>query len=90
MCLLFLHLQSNRPTFLTNSSGYTEWLPHVDKLILELLANRTPPLCIQANISAMSRVIHPEQDIVKDLPSLKHIKNLWTVLLYITKTIAAY
>jgi hypothetical protein len=90
MCFLFLHLQSNRPTFLTNSGGYTEWLPHVDKLILELLANQTPPSCIQAIIFAMSRVIHPEQDIVKDLPSLKHTKNLRMVLLYITKTIAAY
>jgi hypothetical protein len=90
MCLLFLHLQSNHPTFLTNSGGYTEWLPHVDKLILELLANQTPPSCIQANIFAMSRVINSEQDIVKDLPSLKHIKNLRTVLLYITKTIATY
>jgi hypothetical protein len=93
LCLHVLALYSFStycPTFLTNSGVYTEWLPHVDKLILELLANQTPPSCIQANIFAMSRVIHPEQDIVKDLSSLKHIKNLQTVLLYITNTITAY
>jgi hypothetical protein len=74
----------------TDLGGHSEWLPHVDKLILEMLANRTPPSCIQANIFAMSRVLQPEQDIVKELPSLNHIKNLRTVLLYCTKTLAAY
>ena len=63
----------------TDLGGHSEWLPHVDKLILEMLANRTPPSCIQANIFAMSRVLQPEQDIVKELPSLNHIKNLRTV-----------
>jgi hypothetical protein len=38
----------------------------------------------------MSRTLQPEQDIVKELPSLKHIKNLRTVLSYITKALAAY
>ena len=37
----------------TISGGTCEWLPHVDKLIIEMLANRTPPMCIQANIFAM-------------------------------------
>jgi hypothetical protein len=38
----------------------------------------------------MWRVLHPGMDIVQDLPSLKHIKNLRTLLLNCTKTLAAY
>ena len=55
-----------------------------------MLANRTLTSCIQANIFAMSRVLQPEQDIVKELPSLKHIKNMRTILLYCTKVLVAY
>ena len=71
----------------TTSGGSCEWLPHVDKLILEMLANRTPPMCIQANIFAMSRVLHLEIDIVRELPSLKHIKSLRTEFGYCHKDI---
>ena len=55
-----------------------------------MLANCTPPTCIQANIFAMSRVLNSELDIVRELPSLEHIKNLRTVLSTVTKTLAAY
>ena len=55
-----------------------------------MLTNRTPPNCIQANIYAMARVLFPNQNIVIELPSLKHIKNLQTVLSLITKSLAAY
>ena len=47
----------------TTTGGHCEWLPHVDKLILEMLANRTPPTCIQANIFDMTRVLHSEIDL---------------------------
>ncbi len=30
----------------TTTGGHCEWLLHVDKLILEMLANHTPPTCI--------------------------------------------
>ncbi len=73
-----------------SSGAHAEWLPAVDKLILEMLSNRTPPTCIQANIYAMARVLHPDVDVVKELPSVKHIKNLRTVLLHITKSLAAF
>ncbi|KAL3779114.1 hypothetical protein ACHAWO_005927 [Cyclotella atomus] len=74
------------------SSGgkHAEWLPHVDKLIMEMLANRTPPTCIQANIYAMAQAIFPDYDIVKEIPSLKHIKNLRTAMYTVAKTLAAY
>ena len=67
-----------------------EWMPHVDKLVLEMLFNRTPPTCIQANILATARTFMPGTDIVKEIPSLSHIRNLRTVLLTTTKTLAAY
>jgi hypothetical protein len=74
------------------SSGgkHAEWLPHVDKLIMEMLANRTPPTCIQANIYAMAQAIFPDYNIVKEIPSLKHIKNLRTAMYTVAKTLAAY
>lgn len=65
-------------------------MPHVDKLILEMLTNRTPPTCIQANLVAMAELLCPNMDVIKELPSLKHIKNLRTALYTITKTLAAY
>lgn len=79
--------------YVPNRNGrgvHAEWLPHVDKLIIEMLANRTPPTCIQANIYAMAKVIYPHDDIVKELPSLKYIKDLRIPLYTVTKTLAAH
>lgn len=58
--------------------AHAEWEPHVDKLIMEMLVNRTPPTCIQANIFAMARVLFPEVDVVLELPSLRHIQKMRT------------
>jgi len=63
------------------------WLPEVDKLMMKMLANRTPPSSIQANLLAMAK--SPGQDVVKEIPSIKHIRNLRTVLLTKTKTLAS-
>ncbi len=89
---LFSHWRNVKLTNIvhTTSGGSCEWLLHVDKLILEMLVNCTPPTCIQANIFAMSRVLHLEIDIVRELPSVKHIKSLRTVLSTVTKTLAEY
>ena len=69
--------------------GHMEWLPHVDKCILELLANQTQPSCVQANMLVMANVIHPTYDVVKELPSLRYIQRSRAVLLWVTKTLAA-
>ena len=66
-----------------------EWLPHVDKCIIEMLANRTQPSCVQANILVAAKIFHPTYEIVKELPSLRYIQASWTVLLWVTKTLAA-
>ena len=55
-----------------------------------MLKNRTPPTFIQTNIYAMARVVFPNKNIVIELPYLKHIKNLRTVLSLISKSLAAH
>ena len=55
-----------------------------------MIANRTPPSCIQANIYAMAKIIFPGQDIVKELPSINHIKKLRTSIYIIAKTLSAF
>jgi hypothetical protein len=76
------------PLFCTGK--HAEWLPHVDKLIIEMLANRTPPSCIHANLYAMARVMFPDHIIVKELPSLKYIKDLRIPLYTVAMLLAAH
>ena len=63
-------------------------MPHVDNLIMEMLANHTHPTCIQKNILAVARLINPNLNIVYELPCLNHIRNMRTVLASTSKTIA--
>ena len=65
------------------------WMPHVDKLILELLANRTQPSCVQSNILVVAKVIHPTWDVIKELPSRRYIRSARTVLTRVAKSLAA-
>jgi len=58
-------------------------------LILEMLANRTPPTCIQSNIVACCGHILPGQDITKEIPGVKHVWNMRTVQFTIAKTLVA-
>eukprot|EP00956_Cyclotella_meneghiniana_P021473 scaffold39185_cov65-Cyclotella_meneghiniana.AAC.1 len=83
-------LNTSNILFFLPKGTHKEWLPHVDKLILEMLTNRTPPTCIQANLVAMAEVLCPGMNLVRELPSLKHIKDLRTTLYTVTKTLAAY
>jgi uncharacterized membrane protein YkvA (DUF1232 family) len=76
--------------YLNGVGKHAEWMPHVDKLVIEMLANRTPPSCIQANLYAMAKVIFPNDIIVKELPSLKYIKDLHIPLYTVTKTLAVH
>ena len=63
-------------------------MPHVDNLIMEMLANRTYPTCIRNNILTVARVIHPNLNIVCEFPCLNHIRNMRTVLARTSKTLA--
>ena len=64
------------------------WKYHVEKLILEMLANRTPISSIQANIVSFCSHILPGQDVVEELPCVKHIRDMRTVQLTVAKTLA--
>ena len=64
------------------------WQFHVEKLILEMLANRTPPSSIQANIVSFCSHILPGQDVIEELPCVKHIRDMRTVQLTVAKTLA--
>ncbi len=70
--------------------GHMEWTVECDELVMELLANRCPPVSIQASILAMARFFFHGQDVVCELPCLKSIWNMQTVLLRTTKPLAAY
>ena len=69
--------------------GHMEWTVELDKLVMELLANRCPPTYIQACILVMARSLSPGHDVVRELPCLKTIRNMRTVVLRVTKTLAA-
>jgi hypothetical protein len=69
--------------------GHMEWTVELDKLVMELLANRCPPTSIQACILIMARSLSPGHDVVRELPCLKTIRNMRTVVLRVTKTLAA-
>jgi len=64
------------------------WKFHVEKLILEMLANRTPPSSIQANIASFCSHILPGQDVIEELPYVKHVRDMRTVQLTVAKTLA--
>ena len=70
--------------------GHMEWTIEVDKLVMELLANQCPPTSIQACILVMARSLIPGHDVVRELPCLKTIRNMRTVVLRVAKTLAAY
>ena len=65
-----------------------EWNTVADKLILEWLSNRTPPLCICVNILSMAHTINPNAKVVKEIPCAKYIQNMHTVLSLVTKWLA--
>ena len=64
------------------------WRFHVEKLILEMLANRTPPSLIQANIVSFCSHFLPGYDVIKELPCVKHIRNMRTAQLTVAKILA--
>lgn len=70
--------------------GAGAWPHHVVVLILEWLSNRTPPSCIAANMLSMTKSIMPSADIVVQLPTTRYIQTLRSVLVVVTKTLAAY
>ena len=67
-----------------------EWSPQNDKINMEMVANLTPPTCIQTNIFSMACVMNPSFDVVQELPFLKYIDGIRSVLLCTVKTLSAF
>ena len=59
-------------------------------MILELLAHRTPPSCVAANILTVSKMILPHANIVVELPSVSFVRKSRSTLSFLTKLLAAY
>ena len=57
-----------------------EWGPMVNKLVIDMLANRTPSTCIQSNILAVSSALFPTRQVIQELPCVKHIRDMRVVL----------
>ena len=75
---------------IAHRSGGKTWPSFVIELILEFLAHRTPPSNIAPNILSVASATFPNKNIVKQLPSLRFIQQMHTVLLHVTKTLAAF
>ena len=70
--------------------GTQAWPHHVVLLIMEWLSNRTPPSCIAANIVSLCSIIMPSADIALELPTTCYIRTVRSLLVVVTKTLAAY
>ncbi len=55
-----------------------------------MLAHRTPPSCVSANILTVVEILFPNHKIIHELPSLRFVHAACTILLQVTKTLAAY
>ena len=66
------------------------WSPIVTQLVVEMLANGTPPSAVSANILSVCKLLFPGAPIVRELPSIRFVRSCRTVLLHLAKTLAAY
>ena len=66
------------------------WDYRVTQIVLEMLAHRTPPSCVSANILTVVEILFPKHKIIHELPSLRFVRAARTILLQVTKTLAAY
>ena len=67
---------------------HMEWSTNYDMLILNWLANRTPPSCYQVNLLSMVLAINTNFELVKEIPCVRHIQVLHTVLSAVTQAVA--
>ena len=60
------------------TGGHMKWNTNSDKLILNWLANRTPPSCIRVNLLSVALAINLNFEVVKEIPCVRHIQVLRT------------
>ena len=74
--------------YIETSGVYVEFNINSDKLILEWLANCTPPSCIQVNILSMAMDTYHNSEVANMIPGIKYIKNMCSALYLFTKSFA--
>ena len=52
--------------------------------------HRTPPTCVAANVLTVAKILFPVTDVVKNLWSTSFVRDCRSVLVFFTKTLAAY
>lgn len=75
---------------LTGRGGADAWPEWIIQIILELLLHRTPPSCIPTKILTVAKSLHPNNDVIRELPVLRFVRECQSVLTVVTKTLAAY
>jgi hypothetical protein len=58
--------------------------------VIEMLADGTSPLSVSANVLSVCRLLFPGVPIIKELPSIRYVRNCRTVSLHLAKTLAAF
>ena len=83
-------LEQFRYVKVTKTGKPKTWGPVVTQLVVEMLANGTPPSAISANILSVCKLLIPDAPIIEELPSIRFVRGCRTVLLHLAKTLAAY
>eukprot|EP00956_Cyclotella_meneghiniana_P006326 scaffold8290_cov38-Cyclotella_meneghiniana.AAC.8 len=78
------------PHIIEKKGKRLEWDSVVTQLIMEHLANRTPPTCICPNILATLELIIPNYQIMVESPGIRFVRYCRTVAVWCTKTIGAF
>ena len=60
------------------------------QMILEMLAHKTSPPCIPANILTITSLVFLEIKVVEELPSVSFVRKCRNALVVETKTLGAY
>ena len=74
----------------SSRGGRMVWPNWVMQLVVELLANRTPPSCVAPNILSVVEILFPGTELVKELPGMSVNREARGLMSYNSKCIAAY
>ena len=88
--LTFYHISHQKQTPHTVKKDGKSWDVCITQLIIEMLANRTQPTCVTPNILSTVEILFPNSTIIHELPSLRFVRSCRSIVVHVTKTLAAY
>jgi hypothetical protein len=62
------------PHIVEKKGNPRSWDETVTQLVVELLAHRTPPSCVSANILSVVQLLVPNVMIAKELPGIRFVR----------------